>query len=79
MIGYLGSALLAYCGVPELIRTFREKKCHLGWGFLLMWFFGEVFVLYHVLTTVKDSALLLNYISNCVILTLMLYYKVRYK
>lgn len=79
MLGYIGSALLAYCGVPELVRTIKDKKCHLGWGFLLMWFFGEVLVLYHVLVTVKDIALLLNYTSNCIILSIMLYYKLRYR
>lgn len=77
MIGWIGSILLAGCGLPELIRTIRDGKCHIGWGMLLSWFFGEVFVLLHILKTIDDLALLTNYTLNIIIISIMLYYKIR--
>lgn len=77
MISWIGSVLLALCGLPETIRTVRDGKCHIGWGMLLMWYFGEILVLYHVLVNVKDSALAFNYIFNCVLISIMLYFKIR--
>lgn len=78
MIEWIGSLLLAFCGVPELIRTLRTKKSSIGWGMLLTWFFGEVLVLIHVLS-IKEYALLTNYSINIAILIVLIYYKKRYK
>jgi len=75
MIAWLGSILLAVCGVPELLRTISDGKCHIGWGMLLCWFFGEVLLAYHIIIKVKDRALLFNYSLNIAIITIMLFYK----
>lgn len=68
--------MLAVCGIPELIRTVRDSRCHIGWGMLLCWYLGEIFVFYHVWNTAKDQALLLNYSINIIILSVMVYYKI---
>jgi uncharacterized protein with PQ loop repeat len=75
-LAYIGSILLAICGLPELIRTIRTKKCHIGWGMMLSWFFGEVFVLIYIAQR-AEPALLLNYSFNTVIIAIMLFYKIR--
>ena len=77
MTGWIGSLLLAVCSVPELIRTIKDDKCHVGWGFLLLWYFGEIFVFIHVFSGIKDLALLFNYGLNIAVLSIMLYYKLR--
>ena len=68
---------MAICGVPELVRTVRDKRCHIGWGMLLSWYIGEILVFIHILTGIKDKALLTNYFFNIAIISIMLYYKIR--
>jgi uncharacterized protein with PQ loop repeat len=75
-IGYLGGVLLAICGIPEVIRTIKGGTCHLGWSFLLLWFFGEFFMEIYAFS-LKDFPLLFNYTFNLVLVGIMLYYKVK--
>jgi len=75
-IGLIGSLLLTFCGVPELYRTIKDKKCHLGWGFLSMWLFGEVFCLFYGFD-LKEIPLLINYTFNLFVVSVMCYYKIK--
>ena len=75
MIGWLGSLLLGICALPETIRTIKDGRCHVGWGMLLLWLLGEVFVFIHVLFNIHDIALLTNYSLNIILLIIMIYYK----
>lgn len=78
MIGWVGSILLALCGLPELVRTIQDDKCYIGWGMLLAWFFGEILVAIHVYKKHKDVALLTNYCLNIIILLVLIYYKIKF-
>lgn len=75
-IGFIGSTLLAVCGIPEVVRTIRGNKCHLGWNFLLLWFGGELFMLAYIIP-MKDLPLLLNYVFNTALVSIMLFYKIK--
>lgn len=77
MIGWVGSILLGICALPETIRTIQDNRCHVGWGMLLTWFLGEVFVFIHVLFYIHDIALLTNYSLNIILLIIMIYYKIK--
>jgi hypothetical protein len=77
LLGWLGSGLLAFCGVPELLNTLRTKKCSLSWGFLLMWLFGEIFILIPVLSQNLGLFLVFNYSLNIIIISILCYYKVQ--
>lgn len=77
MIGWIGSILLGACGIPELYRTIKDNRCHVGWGMLLMWLIGEILVFIHVFKEIQDVALLFNYGLNIAILIVMVYYKIR--
>jgi uncharacterized protein with PQ loop repeat len=77
-IGYLGGLLLAICGIPEVIRTIKDKRCHLGWPFLFLWFFGEVFMEIYAIG-LWDYPLILNYTFNLIITGILLYYKLKTK
>jgi uncharacterized protein with PQ loop repeat len=75
-IGFIGSILLAVCGIPEVVRTIKDNKCHLGWNFLLLWFGGELFMLTYIIP-MKDLPLLLNYVFNTALVAIMLFYKIK--
>lgn len=75
-VGLIGSLLLTFCGVPELIRTLKNQRCDVGWGFILMWFFGELMCLFYGLD-LNEIPLLINYTFNLMIVGIMLYFKVK--
>jgi uncharacterized protein with PQ loop repeat len=76
VIGLFGSLLLTFCGVPELYRTIKDKRCHLGWGFLLMWLFGEIFCFFYGFN-LNEIPLIINYSFNLIVAGVMVFYKVR--
>jgi uncharacterized protein with PQ loop repeat len=75
-IGYIGGVLLAICSVPEVFRTIKDSTCHLGWTFLLLWFFGELFMIVYAFH-LWDYPLLFNYGFNLLLVGIMLFYKVK--
>lgn len=75
-IGLIGSLLLSVAGIPEVVRTIKDNKCHLGWNFLSIWFGGEIFMLIYVIP-MGDIPLLLNYVFNFFVVTIMLGYKIK--
>lgn len=75
--GWLGATLLALCGLPELILTIQNNHCNIGWGMLSCWLIGELLVLIHVSSNIKDKALLLNYTTNLLIVGIMMGYKIK--
>ena len=76
-IGYIGSIFLTVNAIPEVFRTIRDKRCHIGWPMLILWFFGEVFMTIYAIMLWKVP-LMMNYIFNFVVVIVMLGYKVRY-
>jgi uncharacterized protein with PQ loop repeat len=77
-IGYLGGVLLAICGIPEVIRTIKDGRCHLGWPFLLLWFIGELFMEIYAIG-LWDFPLMFNYSANLILVGIMLFYKIKTK
>lgn len=74
-VGLIGSILLGICALPETIRTIQDKRCHLGWGFLFLWYVGEILSLIYGVS-LKEFPLILNYSVNVIALTIMVYYKI---
>ena len=67
-LGWFGAMLLATCGVPQAIKTYKTKSAtDISWLFLLMWFFGEVFLLSYVVFECFSWPLILNYALNAII------------
>lgn len=80
MFGWLGGMLLAFCGLPEAIKTVWNRRCDVSFSFLIMWLFGEVLSLVYVAfknEQVDLLPLLLNYGINIVFILVMLYFKWR--
>lgn len=77
ILGWLGSICLAICGIPQAWQSIKDKHSHgISWGFVLLWSFGEIFALAYVYDKL-DLPLLLNYATNILILSIILYYKIR--
>jgi len=75
-IGYIGSILLAICGLPQAIESYKTKSSEgLTWGFILLWFFGEIFTFAYILPKM-DLPLLINYSVNIIFLIIILYFKI---
>jgi uncharacterized protein with PQ loop repeat len=85
MIGWIGSLLLSFCGLPQASKTYRTRKADdLSWGFLGMWGMGEVFTFIYVLDLNLAKGeyqypLLANYSINFVIICYLVYVKCFYK
>ncbi len=85
IIGWLGSSLLAICAVPQVIKCFKTRSADdLAWGFLILWFLGELFTIIYLL--VSDSSqnfwhwpLYLNYGLNILLVVYLLYAKLAYR
>ena len=75
--GYTGAILLAICGLPQAIQAWQEGHAR-GINSLTaaMWFWGEIFIIIYVLPT-SDIPLLFNYLCNLVIISTIVYYKLR--
>jgi len=79
MIGWFGSILLAFCGLPQAIESYKTKSSEgLTWGFILMWFVGEIMTIIYVFPKM-DLPLLFNYSANIIFLSVIIYYKVKRK
>lgn len=74
MFATIGSVLLACCGAPEAYRAFKLKRCDVGYGMLLSWLIGELFLIVFAIQTTQ-YVLLINYLTNVLFIAIMLYYK----
>lgn len=74
MIAGIGSFLLAICGIPELLRVIKNKRCDIGYPMLLLWLVGELLLVVFAIQT-KQFILLINYFSNIFCVVIMIYYK----
>ena len=77
IIAWFGSFMLAICAVPQAYKSYVDKHSNgVSWYFLLLWLFGEVFLLVYVINKL-DIPLIINYLSNIIIVMVILYYKVK--
>jgi len=76
-IGWIGSLLLAFCGLPQAIESYKTKSSDgLTWGFIFMWFVGELCTFAYILPKM-DLPLLVNYTANIIFLVIIIYYKIK--
>ena len=75
-LGWMGATLLAFCGVPEMIRALKTKQCLLSWGFLFMWGAGEILTLIPVVGKDLGAFLVMNYSVNIAIILVLIYFKI---
>jgi len=62
MLGWIGSLLLAVCGLPQAVKSYREKNSDgISWGFITLWTLGEIFTLIYILNDAFAWPLVCNY------------------
>lgn len=81
IIGWTGGMLLAVCGLPQAVLSYRSGNSDgISWMFLWAWFIGEVFLLVHVWNLYGlnwlAAPLLVNYALNVVLVGVILRYKI---
>lgn len=75
-VGWTGGFLLAMCGIPQALNSIEEGHSQgITWGMLIMWLLGELLLLAYVVPKL-DWPLILNYCSNILIVSIILWYKV---
>ena len=77
-IGWVGAILFSLCAVPQGYQAYRTRSVgDLSWGFLLMWFFGELLTLIYVVQGAESLQwpLITNYIINMIMVFYLLYAK----
>lgn len=76
-LGWVGSLLLAFCGLPQAIKSIKEKHSDgISPVFLFMWGAGEVLTFGYVYDKL-DLPLMANYAANIVFVGVIAWYKVR--
>lgn len=74
-LGWLGGILLAFSAVPQALESYKYKNSDgLTWGFLLLWFWGEVLMLIYLIPK-QDIILIANYTINLLLVIIILRYK----
>lgn len=85
VIGWAGSIMLSICAAPQVYHTWKTKKVgDLSWGFLWLWFLGEVFTFAYIIVgdieaQIFHLPLYLNYLFNTLMVLYLLYAKYYYK
>lgn len=78
-IGWVGGILLAFCGLPQAIQSYKTKNSDgLTWGLLSMWMLGEILTIAYVLPKMH-LPLIFNYAANIVFLSIIIWYKLNPK
>ena len=76
-IGWIGSILLAFCGLPQAIESYKTKSsAGLTWGFLIMWGVGELFTIVYIIPK-WHWPLIFNYTANIIFISIIVYYKIK--
>lgn len=76
-IGWIGSILLAFCGLPQAIECFKKGNAKgINWQFLMMWLSGELFTIVYVFPK-NDWPLMFNYSINVICISVIVWFKMR--
>jgi len=81
-VGWIGGFLLAICGVPQAYKSYSEKNSDgVSLGFILFWLVGEIFTMVYTIgkTSFDMIPLILNYVFNILLISIILYYKIKPK
>lgn len=77
IVGWVGSILFAFCGLPQAIHSWKEKNSNgITYCFLLMWSAGEIMTFIYVFQKTDVAPLLLNYAANMLFLSVIIWFKV---
>lgn len=78
IFGWIGSAMLAVCAVPEAWHSFKRGHTHMAWSLLILMGGGECFLFVYVVGKI-DWPLIANYGINILSMAVILWYKLHPK
>ena len=84
LIGWLGSAALSICALPQAYRTYKTKNTDgISFAYLTLWLKGEIFTLFYILLNdiehgTMQIPLYLNYALNLLLAVYLVAAKYRY-
>lgn len=76
-VSWIGSFLLAICGLPIAYEAYENKGSEISTWFLVLWGLGELLTFTYVVYK-DEKALTFNYLSNIVFIGIVCYYKFLY-
>ena len=76
IISWIGSFLLAICGLPIAWEAYKTKRSDISTSFLVLWGLGEILTAIYVIYK-QENALTFNYLSNILFIAVVVYYKFR--
>ena len=85
IVGWAGSIMLSLCAVPQVYRTWKTQSAgDLSWGFLLLWFFGEILTFAYIIASdymnnIVHLPLYLNYFFNTLLVIYLIYAKKNFR
>ena len=78
LLGWLGAIALALCGIPAACKAIRDGHARgLSTAFVALWWIGELAMLAHVIAERSGAALVANYAANAVLVSVIVFFKVR--
>ena len=79
LIGWIGGVSLAICAFPQVLQTVKQKHANgFSHGLFWLWLFGEIFTLIYVWFDKYSLPLIVNYVFNLILLSIIGYYKYIY-
>lgn len=79
LLGWLGALLLMICALPQTLKCIKTKSAAgVDLGFLIMWWLGAASMMVYQIYN-KDVQASISLGFNVVFVSIMLYYKLRYK
>ncbi len=79
LFGWIGSICFALCALPQVFKTIKDGHADgFSSGSLWLWLFGEVFTIIYVWFDKYSLPLIINYIFNLILLSIIGYYKYIY-
>lgn len=77
IIGWIGSIFLAFCGLPQAIKSIKNKNSDgMTWGMLILWQLGECTTMIYIILK-KEYPLFFNYIFNIIFVSIIIYFKLK--
>ena len=78
VIGWIGNVCLSICGVPQAWQCYKAGNSNgLSVGFILLWATGELLTFSYILSFEKTTwPLIVNYMTNILVLMVMIRYKI---
>lgn len=75
-IATIGAICLGICAIPQSWKAHRTKKADdVSWAFLILWFVGDICLLYYGIAVNLPIAILLNNFLNAVCIVVISWQK----